>query len=166
MKKDKLNTIKSTGFKTPKNYFESFDERLLEQLNKEETIEGIEDPGFQVPTDYFNSFEDKLFEKINNDQKPVINLRSRKTFYYVAGIAASLMLALAVFLNKNNNPALSVEMVETYLENSNLDSYELAELLSDADLLEEDFIITETDYNEGYLESYLIENVDLESILK
>ncbi|OZV68104.1 hypothetical protein [Winogradskyella aurantia] len=166
MKRDKLNTVKSTGFKTPKNYFDSFDERLLEQLNKKETIEGIKTPGYQVPTDYFNSFEDKLFEKIKNDQKPVISLRSRKTFYYVAGIAASLMLALAVFLNKNNSPSLTVEMVETYLENSDLDSYELAELLSDADLLEEDFIITETDYNEGYLENYLIENVDLESILK
>lgn len=166
MKKDKLNTVKSTGFKTPQDYFESFDERLLEQLNKEDTIEGIEAPGFQVPTDYFNSFEDKLFEKINNHQKPVINLRSRKTFYYVAGIAASLMLALAIFVNKDNNSALSVEMVESYLENSDLDSYELAELLSDADLLEEDFIIIETNYNEGYLENYLLENTDIESILE
>ena len=44
-----------------------------------------------------------------------------------------------IFMNDNSNDDISVDMVETYLETRDLDSYELAELLNEAELLEEDF---------------------------
>ena len=39
-------------------------------------------------------------------------------------------------------------MVEVYFQDSDLDSYELADLLSNVELLEDDFIISETNYND------------------
>lgn len=165
MKKEKLHNIKSSGFKTPENYFDAFDDKLFERLNIKESIEGVNDSGFTAPKDYFESLEDKILSKL--EDKPVVRLNTRKTLYYVAGIAASLLLLFAIFINNGGETqVLSVEMVETYFENSDLDSYELAELLVNADILEEDFTIVETEYKEENLESYLLENTDIETILQ
>ena len=38
MKKDKLHNVKSTGFKTPEHYFESFEDQLFERLNDKEAL--------------------------------------------------------------------------------------------------------------------------------
>jgi len=166
MKKDKLHNIKSAGFTTPKNYFESFDDKLFERLNKKESIEGLESTGYEIPQSYFDSVEGNVFKRLNIEEKPVISLLSRKTFYYVAGIAASLVLLISIFTNTEVSEELSVEIVETYLEERNLDSYELAQLLADVDLLEEDFTISNTPYDEDNLESYLLDNANLETIIE
>lgn len=165
MKKDKLHNIKSNGFKTPDNYFESFEDSFFKSLNDNKVIDGINDAGFKVPEGYFDTIDEKV---INNlEDKPVVLLNARKTLYYVAGIAASLLLLFAIFINNGDKTQeLSAEMVETYFENSDLDSYELAELLVNADILEEDFTLVETEYKEENLESYLLENTDIETILQ
>ncbi|WP_299116618.1 hypothetical protein [uncultured Winogradskyella sp.] len=166
MKKDKLHNIKTTGYKTPDDYFESFENKLFERLSEEEPIEGVKDSGYTVPKNYFDSIEDKVFNTISTKEIPIVKLRARKYFYYVAGIAASLVLLFAIFFQDTDYESLSIEVVETYLEDRDLDSYELAQLLSDVDLLEDDFIITETPYEEDNLENYLLENTDLESFLE
>ena len=100
MKKEKLHIIKSPGFKTPKDYFESFDDKLMQHLNGKEIIEGIKVTGFKVPDTYFNSVENTILNKIEKEDKtPVIELKSRTPFYYVASIAASLLLLFALFFN-------------------------------------------------------------------
>ena len=165
MKKEKLHNIKSSGFKTPENYFDSIEDKFFEGLKVEESIKGLNDSGFTAPEGYFDTLEDKILSKL--EDKPVVKLNSRKTLYYIAGIAASLLLLFAIFFNNyDSTQELSAEMVETYFENSDLDSYELAELLVNADILEEDFTIVETEYKEENLESYLLENTDIETILQ
>lgn len=165
MKKDKLHSIKSNGFKTPDNYFQSFDNKLFECLNKEETIEGVNNSGFTAPKGYFESLDNKIFNKI--EDKPIVRLISRKALYYITGAAASLLILFAIFIDSNGKTQeLSAEMVETYFKNSDLDGYELAELLVKADILEEDFTLIETEYKEENLESYLLENTDIETILQ
>lgn len=165
MKKEKLHNINSNGFKTPDNYFQSFEDKLFERLNEKETNEGVNDSGFTIPKDYFESLDGKILNKIK--EKPVIKLNTRKVFYYVTGIAASLLLMVSIFMNGDDKTQeLSAEMVETYFKNSDLDSYELAELLVNADILEEDFTLIETEYKEENLESYLLENTDIETILQ
>ena len=166
MKEDKLHNINSTGFKTPDNYFEAFEDKLFNRLNEKESLEGIETSGYIVPKEYFESIEDTIINKLNTEDKPVISLQSRKTFYYIAGIAASLVLLFAVFFNSESTEELSAEMVEAYLENRDLNSYEIAQLLSDTDLLEDDFTIINTPYEEDNLESYLLDNSDIENILE
>jgi len=167
MKKNKSHNVKSTGFKTPDQYFESFEGKLFERLNDKESIEGIETSGYTVPKDYFNTVEEKILSKLNTDEKPVISLNSRNTFYYIAGIAASLILLMAIFINnEQTEEAYTAEMVEAYFEDRDLSSSDLAQLLSDSDLLDEDFTIIETPYEEDNLESYLLNNSDIETILE
>jgi len=167
MKKDKSHNIKPLGFKTPSQYFESFEYKLFKRLNKTESIEDIETTGYSVPNDYFNSVEGTILGKLNTEDKPVISLQSRKTFYYIAGIAASIVLLIAIFTNtEKTEDIISVEMVEAYLENRDLSSYEIAQLLSDTNLLEDDFTIINTPYEEGNLESYLLDNSDIETIFE
>ena len=165
MENKKLHSIKSTGFKTPDNYFESFDAKLKERLAEKELIEDIDTPGFEVPDNYFETLDDKILNQLEED-KPVIALKSRQPFYYIAGIAASLLLLFAIYINQESTEEISAEMVENYFKDSDLDSYELAQLLSDAELLEDGFIITETDYNQDNIEAYLLENTDIEELLQ
>lgn len=166
MEKDKLHNMKSTGYKTPERYFESFESTFLDRINKEELLKGTETAGYTIPEDYFNSVDDNVFKKLNKNERPVISLLSKKTFYYVAGIAASIVLLFSIFVNSGINEELSVDIVETYLEERNLDSYELAQLLSDVNLLEEDFTIIDTPFEEDKLESYLLDNADIQTILE
>jgi hypothetical protein len=165
VKKNKLHNIKSTGFTTPNDYFESFEDKLLYRIKSEEIKESVEKTGFTVPKDYFIAVENSILSKVSTSDKPIVKLNTRQTFYYIAGIAASLVLMFAIFINNGTNEELTIEMVETYLEERNLDSYELAQLLSDVDLLEEDFTIINTPYEEDNLEYYLLESTDVESYL-
>ena len=166
MKKNRLNNITETGFKTPNNYFDSLEENLMERLQATESISDVEKPGFIVPEGYFKSIDVEIFNTLEKEETPVISLLSRKPLYYIAGIAASIILILAIFINKPFEDEISIEMVETYLEDRDLSSYELAELLSDSNLLEDDFIITETSFEEDNLESYLLENSEIELIIE
>lgn len=167
MKQEKLHNIKSSGFKTPDNYFESFDDKLMQRLTDETIIKGIEDTGFKTPDGYFNTVEDKVLKRLKpKNETPVISIFRRKQFYYVSGIAASLLLLFAVFISQPQTEELSVDLVENYLIESDLNTYELAELLVDTNMLEDDFTITETIYKEENLEDYLLENADIESILE
>jgi hypothetical protein len=167
MKTNNLNKITNSGFKTPEKYFESFDDKLFDKLSEKSPLPGTKDTGFKVPDAYFDTIENEILKKIDEQDTPVIKLSSRMNLYYIAGIAASLILLFAVFIGGNDDSEeLSVEMVEQYFQSSDLDSYELAELLSDADLLDEDFTIATTPYDESNLEDYLLENVDIETYLE
>jgi hypothetical protein len=166
MKKDKLHNIKSTGFKTPEKYFDSFEDKLFSRIEEPENLEKIKSHGFTVPQDYFNKVEHKILNQLDTNDKPVVHLFARQSFYYVAGIAASLILLFAIFINVEQPDELTGEMVAAYFENSDLETYELAQLLSETNILDDDFTIIETNYNEDNLEDYLLENVDIETILE
>lgn len=163
MKKKNIQNINATGFKTPDNYFDHFEDKIFERLQS--PIADIKDTGFKTPENYFNLVDDKIIDALNSNDKPVIPLNVRKIFYSIGGIAAALVIMFAVFINRNNDD-ISTEMVETYFENRDLDSYEIAQLLSDVNLLDDTFTIEATNYQEADLEDYLLENVDIETYLE
>ena len=121
--------------------------------------------GFKTPEGYFDTIDVDIISKTKSENK-VIAFRPHPRLYYIAGIAASLVLLFAIIFNSGTNSEISPEMVETYFQESDLDSYELAELLSEAEILEDDFIISETAYDEENLETYLLEQVDIEQLLQ
>ena len=166
MKKDKLHNIKNPGFKSPEGYFDSFEDKLMAKLNTPESLSKIKSSGFEVPKDYLKNLDEDILSKLKKEETPIIQLSSRRQLYYVAGIAASIVLMLAIFIYKPFEEELSVEMVESYLEDRDLSSYELAALLADSDLLEDDFVITETSFEEDNLESYLLENSEIDLIIE
>ena len=164
MKNKKLHSIKSTGFKTPDNYFESFDAKLKERLAEKELIKEIDASGFKVPDNYFNTLDDNILSQLEED-KPVIALKSRRTFYYIAGIAASLVLMFNVFFTSETISINDIETasIEDYLEDGDFTSYDLAALLTEDELNENNFI--ENQIPESTIEDYLLDNVTIEDLI-
>ncbi len=158
---DKLKNIKNAGFKIPDNYFEGIEDAILNQIK----LKNIEGSGFKVPDNYFESLEDTILNKISkNEKSKVINLFTRRNLMYVSSIAATLLLLfnLSVFHKKTASfETLETASLESYIMNEYIDSYEMASLLTNEDLVEENFI--EHNFSEENMESYILNNVDLES---
>ncbi|WP_282031784.1 hypothetical protein [Winogradskyella eximia] len=166
MKKENIHNIKSSGFKTPDNYFESIDDQILERLNDKEIISASETTGFMVPKDYFDSVETTILEKLESQpETPVIALKSRRTLYYVAGIAASFVLLLSLFFNnedKININAIDTASIENYLFQEDYTNDDLATLFITDNISEADFI--DITISDDTLNEYL-ENADTEDFI-
>jgi len=166
MKKENIHNITSSGFKTPANYFESLDAQILERIADKEIISGIDDPGFTVPKDYFDSVENIVLEKlVSETEQPVITLKSKRTLYYVAGIAASLVLLVSLVFN-NTNDTLNINTIDTasienYLYQEDYSNDDLANLFKTDYMSETDFI--DINISDDYIEQY-IDNIDTEDL--
>lgn len=161
MKNKKLHNIKSAGFKTPNDYFESFDEIIFSKLNTKSPLDSIKETGFKLPSDYFESFDEKVLEK----EPKVIQLFSKRNLIYVSSIAAAILLLfnLSIFESKPSFDNLDTETVESYIIDENISTYEMAALFSD-EQIEEDLII-EYAFSEDHIEEYLLNNADIEALM-
>lgn len=166
MSNKNLHNTKTPGFKTPDNYFDTIEDRVFDKLNTKSLLNDIKTTGFNTPKGYFNTIEDNVLSKITEEKTKVISIFSRKHLIYISGIAAALVLMLTLFINKDDTLDIDSEMVELYLEEQNLNSYELATLLNETEFLDEDFNIIEEHINESDLESYLLENITIEDIIE
>lgn len=123
-----------TGFKTPDNYFESFDEKLLNKLSIKTDVQVENKTGFKVPEGYFDSFEKELMNKIKKTEPKVISIFNKKNFYYVASVAAILIFSLFIINPTYSDPItfdnLEYASIEEYINTESLDisAMELADL--------------------------------------
>ncbi|SFD37707.1 hypothetical protein [Algibacter pectinivorans] len=166
MNNKELHNIKSTGFKTPDDYFDSVEEKIFSKLNTESLLDSVDAPGFKVPDNYFESLNERILNKtISEEKTKVISLFSRTNLIYVSSIAAAILLLfnLSIFDSKPTFDNLDIETVENYLEDESISTYEIAALFSDKQI-DEDYII---DYNfdEDNIEEYLLHNVDIETLI-
>ena len=118
-----------------------------------------------MPKDYFDSVEDHVFGKLNTENKPVIRLQSRKTFYYIAGVAASFVLLLSLFLNNNNIitiDTLDTAAIENYLYQEDYTSDDIASLFLSDDISETNFI--DVTISDDMLNQYL-ESIETEDLI-
>jgi len=163
MDKDHDNT-----FKTPKGYFESFNEQLFARLEAEEGEPNTDflpkSDGFTIPKGYLDKVYPTIQSKLNNSRGKVISFRQRNIFYYAAA-AVAVLFVVTIGVNWNQSPDLSFDDlasadIETYFENNEfgLSSYEIAENMD----LEEISItdITEQRLQEESILEYLDEHVD------
>lgn len=167
MKKENRHNIKDSGFKTPDNYFESLDAQILERISEKEIVSATEDSGFNVPNEYFDSVEAKILEKLKTKHEtPVIALKSKRTLYYVAGIAASFALLFSLVFNTNDNQlsidALDTASIESYLYQEDYSNDDFASLLITDDISEMDFI--DVNLSDDTLNDYL-EHIDTEDLM-
>lgn len=164
MENKKLHHIKSAGFKTPDHYFESFDTKLKERLTEKELIRNIDASGFKVPENYFDTLNDKVLKQIKED-KPVITLISKRNLYYIAGIAASLILMLNVYFSSETITINDIETasIESYLEDGDFTTYDLAALLTEDELNTTNFI--ENELSENAIEDYLLNTIEIEDLI-
>ena len=164
MKNDKLHNIKTTGFKVPDDYFDSIEDAVFNKINS--PLADVKASGFKVPDNYFTEVDKKVFNKISQGETKVVSIFNKQVLLYVSGVAAAVVLMFSIFINKTEELPLDSEMVETYLVEQDLSSYELASLLEEADFLDEDFTIIEEQINVTDLESYLLDNVNIEDIIE
>jgi hypothetical protein len=165
-----LENIEAPGYKTPPSYFDSLEARVITRLNEGIELDQIQESGFKAPDGYFKTVEKNVEKALNKDEVvKVVPLFSRRNIMYATGIAAMIMIMLGIFLDKGdtiNINSLDIELVETYLEQQDLDTYDIASLLNDEDLVQEDLGIIDDDFSEELLEDYLIDNADLEDIIE
>ena len=187
-----LNNIQGSGFKTPKNYFNSLESRICAQASKgqnpanmqvpEGYFEGLEDTimkavtkdavldknkgsGMSVPEGYLNTLEETISAQIIKKDPKVISLFTTRNLLYASSIAAAILILFNLFINQDKTTFenLDVELVENYIINQDLDSYELASLLNDEDLNTENFI--DSDIFSEAVEDYLMDNTDIEELI-
>ncbi|KAA5821935.1 hypothetical protein FPF71_15625 [Algibacter amylolyticus] len=166
MKNKELHNIKSTGFKTPDDYFDSVEEKIFSKLNTESVLDSVNTPGFKVPDNYFESLNERVLNKALSEEKPkVIPLFSKTNIIYVSSIAAAILLLfnLSIFDSKPTFDNLDIETVENYLEDESISTYEIAALFSDKQIDED--IIIDFNFNEDNIEEYLLNNADIETLI-
>lgn len=156
-----LNNIKGSGFKVPENYFQGLEDSVLNQIK----LKSTETPGFTMPKGYLDTIEDNVLAKVSeNKDTKVINLFSRRNLLYVSSIAASILLLFNLSIFESNRAtsfdALDTATVENYIMNEYINSYDMASLLTDEDIVEENFI--EHSFSEENIENYILNNIDIE----
>ena len=161
MNKNNLHNIKNSGFKTPKNYFDSFEDSVMNQIKLQEKIE---DSGFRVPSNYFDSLDDKILGKVAHEPK-VIPLFTKRNLLYVSSIAAAIVLMFNIIGNNKQLTFDDLEIVsiENYLSEENIDTQEFASLLTEDELTADNFI--DTNITDEALEDYIMQNATIEDLI-
>ncbi|MBT8268302.1 MAG: hypothetical protein HKO67_12025 [Flavobacteriaceae bacterium] len=166
----KIKNISNSGFKAPEGYFEQLEDSVMARLKTESVRDISEEHGFKAPEGYFDEVEQQILEKLSIDNETkVVSIFSRKSLYYVSGIAAAIVILLAVFLNGSaeENEELDYQMVETYIIDQDISTYEIASLLTEDELDQIELDIMSSNLtDEESLEDYLLENINLEDIIE
>lgn len=163
MKKQKLENIKQSGFKVPKNYFESFDDLLLNELKLKEACKNH---GFKVPNNYFNSVENNILNSIKETEKPkVIKLITWQKLSYIAAVAASLIIMFNVIVDKGTFDMNKIETasIENYILNEELDTNDMATLFNEVDISA--MSLTNNNISSETLETYVLDNLEIDELL-
>ena len=167
MKNKKLNSIKSTGFKVPEHYLESFDELLFNKLSEVKPLENVQDAGFKVPEAYFDTFEDKLGQLLSTEKEAkVLPLFSWKKAAYISGVAASIIIMLSLFNIYNSKPTfgkIETASIENYIVEEDFTNEDFASLVSE-DLTLNKFM--DSNLIDSNLEDYILDNASVEDYLK
>lgn len=166
MKRKSLHNIKTTGFKTPKDYFDSLDEKLLKKINEDSGLDKTILSGFKTPKNYFEGLEDVIVTKVSEKKNTkVISLFNRKNLIYASSIAAAVLCLISLSL-LNSAPEfddLETQTVENYIIDENISPYEIAALIDQEYLNETDFV--NHNFDEAAIEDYLLEHTDVETLM-
>ena len=154
MKKEQ-NTNNS-GFKVPKDYFESFEDRLNTELALQTKAKDV----FKTPENYIEDFKIDT-SLIETNQPKVISIFSRRKLFLATSIAATIALLLTLTLNKSSNTfdALENDTLKTFVLNET-STQDFALFLDDVNIKESDFLNIDSDDFETYFD-----NVDLDDLM-
>lgn len=164
MKNNQLHTKRESGFKVPENYFSGLDQQILDAVKLKEKASSH---GFKIPKAYFETFDERLISELSEQKETkVISLLSWKKTLSIAAVAACLIFMFNLFLKPSETldfESLELTSIESYLEDSDYSSYELATVLFDENLLKDNFI--DNAIEKEQLEDYLLETTDLEDLI-
>lgn len=167
MKRNNLHNIKSTGYKTPEDYFDSLEDAIFSKLSVDHISSKFHTTGFKVPESYFETLDAKILKNVSkNRSASVIPIFNWKKVAYLSGIAASLVLAFNIFFNNSNSLTfddLETASIENYLMNEDLNADDIAPYMSTNELNAANFV--ETKINTSDIEDYLLQNSDVEHLI-
>jgi hypothetical protein len=168
--KDKFKHLKQTGFKVPEGYFDNLEDAVFNQLNEKSSLDMIKSTGYTVPKNYFSTVEENVFDTLNKENKniKVVSLLSRKSILYMSGVAAAAVVMFSVFINKSETESeeLNYDLIANYIIDQNVSSYDLASLLTEDELTTLHSEISNEAFNEDDMEAYLLDNANLEDLVK
>jgi hypothetical protein len=163
-----MNKNNKHPFKTPENYFDSFQDKMMEKLFEDQCVIP-KDRAFKVPANYFETFNARLTGRLNKETKVVHLYPVKKIIAIAASIAAVMLIYLGLNWNKAANEInfsdLANTDIEAYFENNELDltPYEIAEVIPVTNTELSDILNSPIE-NENILD-YLNENInDLEDL--
>lgn len=160
------NEKNTSGLNVPHGYFENFEDSVMLRVMEDSFPKNT---GFKTPDGYFDGIEDRLTENvITREETKVISIFRNTRLLYVAGVAACVVLIVALFNGFGSELSIediSVANIEEYINEGgmDIDSYDVFALLNDEEISEL-HINTEL-FSEESLENYLIENIDETSLL-
>ena len=160
-----LKNIKTTGFYTPDNYFDTIEDNVMNNIKLNDILTS-KSTGQKIPEGYFDTIEDRVFEKITSSKKEVnvVRLFTRKNMFYAASIAAAVILMLIVVLPSTPSFSnLELETVENYIYQESYSSEDIAALLSEEEL--EEVLYTDSSYSDESLENYILDNTTIEDLI-
>jgi len=166
--KNKLDNIKKTGFKTPKNYFQNLEDQIMDTIKLDNALKSIDDAGFKIPQGYLDTVEDLVLTKVTKTSNPkVISILNKQTLIYISGVAAAVLIMFNIFWNKTETTidTLDAELVENYFIDQGINTFEIATLLTNDEEINIDIEIFDETFNDDSLEDYLLENMDLEDFI-
>ena len=162
-----LNNINKAGFKVPNDYFNTLEDEVINAIRLNELTKDHKETGFSIPSDYFDLVEDAIINEIKDAaETKVIPLFNRRRLTYISGIAAALIIAFTIFFNSTTTDELNYELVEEYIIDEGIDTYDLAALLTEEELTNLNEKVYDEAYNLESLEAYLLENVNLEELIE
>lgn len=156
------NLPKKEAFNTPDNYFDTLEDLIITKL-KSEVIQ--KNKNTSVPKDYFKHIEEQVLQKTIHKPKKVIKLNSTyKKLIPLVAVAASLLLIFTLNNYKNSNISfdnLATSEIESWIDNGNIDSYDIISNISENELENESY--TEDISDKDVLE--YLNNEDLNEII-
>lgn len=164
MKENRLPYNK-TGFKIPEGYFQDFQSRLMERVTRNEEDFGASP--FKVPESYFEQFGDRVFENLENSSEKgkVIPLYRRKTWSYIAGVAAVVAILFSSVLFNDHGELGFEDLDITAVENYLLESFNMGNP-SEAPYMDYELTASANyDIDREALFEYLNENIEEPALL-
>ena len=117
-------SLKSSAFKIPENYFESFEDGVIAELKSQELAQKYHRNNFEISEEYFESIDNQVINKLNkypevNKKQPKLRTLQKPFIKYIVGgaIAASMALFFIVNTKETNNVTFD-SLTTNEIENS------------------------------------------------
>lgn len=156
------------GFKAPQDYFDSLEERVMQKIALEDLPK---DTGMTVPKDYFDQLESRIVATtLKSEAEKAPKIVHLNTWWKIAAAASIIGIGLWLLPEKsgadlNTNTMVNSEFtIDYYIDDvlSDMPDEGLYNMIEDSELDASSFNNT---INKQELEEYLMENLDLSTLL-
>lgn len=172
--KRKIPYQSKSGFKTPENYFEDLEARIMGAVVQDNYLTDLKNKktGFNVPDAYFENLEIDVLARVesNKESGKVISLFNTSKYYYAAAVAAVFIGVVSTLLFNPVMDDLSIDAIELsaledYIDegNINLNYNEISAFMAEEGYSFDEFNTSGLSDDEVF--DYLNENIDDPTLL-